>query len=350
MNSKVAFIIIEDSEEDFNEIRIEIKKNFGEDAKCIPEEFSLTNYYEPILNLRDDDDDTEIIKVLHYLDKILNDYEEYIKIFIVDLELIRRYKNLGISFILAIQKDYSINNESGNDLFIYTNYQTSLRDDFQEFALNFHDLNVYPKGEGLYDLITGIKNKVKLNEKSIEKNNWIVESVEYILYGLSYIKAKIGLIANFIIVVAFMVLSMMAIGVSFVKLFYYSYDFFKGSNYNIFQYIEHLIVYLIPPLVVLSFYSYYKANFARAVIGKRLDLSDSEIKRAKDSIMLIKSLLMTSILSYTLLKILGIMFPLDADVVTPDLDAKTLIVYGIFLILLMGFVILFNHHDRNDKK
>lgn len=142
-----------------------------------------------------------------------------------------------------------------------------------------------------------------------------------------------------------MSLAIVVSAVSFWKLACYSWGFFKGSD-TVFQYIEHLIVYLIPLLVVLSFYSYYEANFSRVLVEGKLDLSDSEIKRAKDSIMLIKSLLMTSILSYTLLKILGIMFPLDADVVTPDLDAKTLIVYGIFLILLMGFIILFNNHDK----
>ncbi|MEP0265488.1 hypothetical protein [Dokdonia sp.] len=113
--------------------------------------------------------------------------------------------------------------------------------------------------------------------------------------------------------------------------------------------IEHIFVYLLPFLVLLGLYYYFESNFKTKLINSgSTDIED--IKQSKNNLNTTKTLFISSMMSYTVIKIIEKLFIEKSS----GLDLKYLVAYGIFLLLLMMYLILSHNHslseDEKNKK
>lgn len=106
------------------------------------------------------------------------------------------------------------------------------------------------------------------------------------------------------------------------------------------KFIEHLFLYLIPLFIIFGFYSYYKYDFRRRLL-KAIVFPD-EIKSAKESIILTKTLFLTSIMSYIIIKIIEKLF-IEKET---KLEQEQLISFGVLLLLIMVYLIITHRKDH----
>jgi hypothetical protein len=109
--------------------------------------------------------------------------------------------------------------------------------------------------------------------------------------------------------------------------------------------IEHIFVYILPFLVLLGLYYYFESNFKTKLINSGIsDIED--IEQSKSNLNTTKTLFISSMMSYTVIKIIEKLFIEKAS----NLDTKYLIAYGIFLLLLMTYLILSHNHDKPKEE
>jgi len=106
------------------------------------------------------------------------------------------------------------------------------------------------------------------------------------------------------------------------------------------KFIEHIFIYLIPLLIFLGLYFYYIINFSHHFTGAKTH-SEKLIERAKSSIQLTKTLFLSSMMAYVVIKIIEKLFLTESD-----LKIEKLIAYGVFLFLLM-FYLIFSHRRKD---
>lgn len=115
--------------------------------------------------------------------------------------------------------------------------------------------------------------------------------------------------------------------------------------------IEHIFIYLIPLLVFLGLYFYYKINFEDQFVGIGSQTKEY-IQRTKDSLQLTKTLFLSSIMSYMIIKVIEKVILVDEKT---ELDNIKLIAYGIFITLIMVYLLISHIVDskadnKEDKK
>jgi hypothetical protein len=117
----------------------------------------------------------------------------------------------------------------------------------------------------------------------------------------------------------------------------------KSQNHDLalLSFIEHIFIYLIPVLIFLGLYFYYRINYQPRFTTTK-DYGDAEISKSKDSIQLTKTLFLTSIMSYVIIKIIEKLF-LSSD---EELNFIEVFSYGMFLFLIMFYLI---HSHKNHK-
>lgn len=108
----------------------------------------------------------------------------------------------------------------------------------------------------------------------------------------------------------------------------------KANDLKMLKFSEHIFLYLIPFFIIFGFYSYYYFEFRRILLKLPLSPKDSLI--AKNSILVTKTLFMSSILSYTIIKVIEKIF--DGKPITLIEGSA----YGVFLLLLMSYLVISN--------
>lgn len=112
----------------------------------------------------------------------------------------------------------------------------------------------------------------------------------------------------------------------------------SNKDLKLLQSIEHLFLYLIPILLFLGIFKYYQYNYGDYFVNGYGRTDDNEKEKAEDSIKLTKTLFLSSIMSYVIIKIIEKLFFENIK------DINSIISYGIFLLLIMTYLILSHNH------
>lgn len=115
----------------------------------------------------------------------------------------------------------------------------------------------------------------------------------------------------------------------------------KEKDLTSLKFIEHIFIFLIPLLVVIGLYFYFEANYESKLKGRGKN-DEKSVKHSRDALNLTKSLFISSMMSYVIIKIIEKLFFEDASV---GLDK--LISYGVFLTLLMLYLLI-SHKLHRD--
>lgn len=120
----------------------------------------------------------------------------------------------------------------------------------------------------------------------------------------------------------------------------------NNKNLNILEFIEHIFIYLIPLLIILGLYYYFESNYKYHFLGSD-DISKEEINHSKNALSLTKTLFISSIMSFVIIKVIEkVLLAKEGDFPTET----ELISYGVLLLLLMSYLILsHSHSNHNDK-
>ncbi|HRH48286.1 MAG TPA: hypothetical protein PLP23_06030 [Panacibacter sp.] len=107
------------------------------------------------------------------------------------------------------------------------------------------------------------------------------------------------------------------------------------------KYVEDMFLFTLPLFIVFSFVSYYKSTIAIKLTGG--DTRDIDHDGAMKSLNNSKFILLSSLLSFTIIKIVDNLFE---DV---EISIDRLVSYGALLIILMVYILL-QHRNAHDKK
>lgn len=118
------------------------------------------------------------------------------------------------------------------------------------------------------------------------------------------------------------------------------------NKIKILEVVEHIFIYLLPFFILLGFYNFYSSTTAVRWRGdSRTDIDfDNSIKGINTS----KVILLSALLSFTLI------IAIEQVFIKGETETKTLIAYGVFIIILMAFILLISREnkgkDNPDKK
>ena len=121
------------------------------------------------------------------------------------------------------------------------------------------------------------------------------------------------------------------------------------------EFIEHLFIIFIPFLVALGLYYYFEKTFAWQIFKKGDEPPENLLKLAKENLNLTKTLFISSIMSYTILKIIEVLFysneneELNPIKYIKEISYLDLIPHFIFLIILMLYLIKLHSHPVQKK-
>lgn len=114
----------------------------------------------------------------------------------------------------------------------------------------------------------------------------------------------------------------------------------EDKDLKLLKFAEHIFLYLIPLFIVFGFFSYYYFEFRRVLL--KLALSPSDSLNAQNTIAVTKTLFISSILSYSIIK------TIEKIYLSEDFDYQKILAYGGFLVLLMGYLLLSHKsHGKN---
>lgn len=102
---------------------------------------------------------------------------------------------------------------------------------------------------------------------------------------------------------------------------------------------EHIFLYLLPFSILLGFYSYYIETIHYKLNNRDSEISVADAKKLLDTS---KTIFLSSVLSYTLIKTVQKLY------YEKHLELINVISYGVFLLVLMTFIIIYNKSKKNE--
>tara|TARA_R110002051_G_scaffold324919_1_gene424585 strand:+ start:370 stop:915 length:546 start_codon:yes stop_codon:yes gene_type:complete len=102
---------------------------------------------------------------------------------------------------------------------------------------------------------------------------------------------------------------------------------------------EHIFLYILPFSIILGFYSFYIETMHYKLNNRDSEVSINDAKKLLDAS---KTIFLSSVLSYTLIKTIQKLY------LYKSLELINVISYGVFLLILM-FFILHYHKSHKDK-
>lgn len=108
---------------------------------------------------------------------------------------------------------------------------------------------------------------------------------------------------------------------------------------KILEYVEHIFLFLLPLFIVFSFMSYYRLTMEIKLTGGNAKNINHE--GAMKSLNNSKFILLSSLLSFTIIKIIQIIFISETTV-----PLREYIAYGVFLSILILFILLQHRHTN----
>jgi hypothetical protein len=171
---------------------------------------------------------------------------------------------------------------------------------------------------------------------------WFIKSIKNLFDFLEFDSKKI---VHFIIIL-FFYLTIIAITISIGYKIYEELLHFLYPKENdlgdevlmIFKLIEHIFLYLIPLFIIFGFFNYYKLDLKLTLLDKgRPQEIDRDTTTA--SIYLTKTLFLSSMMSYVIIKIIEKVFLLEKDAEF-NYSILQLISYGVLLFMIMTYMIL----------
>ncbi len=116
----------------------------------------------------------------------------------------------------------------------------------------------------------------------------------------------------------------------------------QKSKTQILEYVEHFFLYLLPFFVILGFFNYYRLTTGVKLDGGKTSQIDHD--EALKSLNTTKTILLSTLLSFTIIKIL------DNVLIENQTDITSLISYGVLLVILMAYIVIQNlSHKSIDK-
>ena len=115
----------------------------------------------------------------------------------------------------------------------------------------------------------------------------------------------------------------------------------KVEETMVLEHAEKIFLYLLPIFIVFGFFNYYKTNVSVYFYDGNI-LPEDQAASVK-SMNLTKSIFVSSIISFTLIKLIDELF------FSAKVDVSILIASGVLLLLLMCYFILLNKHTEEDQ-
>lgn len=287
-----------------------------------------------------------------------------IDLYIVDIALIKS-DNIGSAFLKYLKDKHLLN----NNFIIHSKYGYKTLLDDKTNGFDFDGSTQYvEKGddEKLVKLIS-----TKLNIKNSKNNNngnklaqlkdnplrlvhWLISFFLFILIGLSIYYAGKGIFYNDIIKKEYkyvveptkvenptIILDSLNINSKIESTFKNNEitSSKKSNETSKLIFIEHIFLYLLPLFVLLGFYEYYSQS-----IGALLNKGKSENynpTKAMTSLNNSKMILLASLLSFSLIKAIDIIF------VNKETNVITIVSIGFFILILMTYIIII-HKQEHD--
>jgi len=151
-------------------------------------------------------------------------------------------------------------------------------------------------------------------------------------------KVEKHLINRFILLIIYLIVIITGIYALYGTVSIFFNSNFKNNDTNLLAYVEHIYLYVLPLFIVFSFLSYYKSTIEVKLTGGNIRDIDNE--GAMKSLNNSKIILLSSLLFFTIIKIIDKLFENE------DINVTSLISYGIFIIILIAFILL---HNRNNN-
>lgn len=110
---------------------------------------------------------------------------------------------------------------------------------------------------------------------------------------------------------------------------------------KILEVVERIFIYLLPLFILFGFFNYYASTTAvRLRGGRKVDIDhEGSIKGINTS----KIILLSALLSFTLINAIEQVF------IKGETETKILIAYGVFIIILMAFILLISRENQGRK-
>lgn len=109
------------------------------------------------------------------------------------------------------------------------------------------------------------------------------------------------------------------------------------------QFAEHIFLYLIPFFIITGFYSYYIQTIRHFLDNRSFIIKPD---KASELLNISKNLFLTSILSYSLIKIIEYLFKEDNN----EINITAILSYGAFIIILMTFILVYHKVHKTSHK
>ncbi|MBP6235337.1 MAG: hypothetical protein KA270_01860 [Saprospiraceae bacterium] len=340
----VNILLIEDSFDDYNKMYSRLKKNNlifnllpGEDIE------QDVNYKVLIDDLQEGESG---------FTSIVSKYTE-IDVFIVDASIGKETDRSGIEFI-----EYLSRNNYRNNNFTYIVVSGHLEDKLVSSLILVPGDNYIDKDlENYPDLVIEILIKKSIIDVNILEESHTGDFEELRIQFIDIIKTQKRInddnkrhlnslkkfeknILNNLILILFygfiLITSLFALGMVIYDFLYnidFSFSFQKElDETKMLKFIEHIFLFLLPLLVILSFYSYYRSTYYIAL--RNSPLSDVDHTKGMIGINNSKLLLVSTFLSYCIIKVIEKLFIEDF------VNKEQIILSFILIVILMAFIII----------
>lgn len=336
-------LVIDDLELDFKSIKNTLEKNLGKVVEVFPKfhgengnDYNYTNYL--IGKLQEGD-----------FASFLSFYND-IAIYIIDVYLIDDLHLTGIELASYISK----NGKGDFKIIIISNNVINDQDALKNKVIFF---SKYDKGKNYpMDLAKVVKNLLDetspyantvVNDVSSDKRK--IGDIKDVTYSYKlhvfweYIRDSSNRAIDKIIFLSFYIILLSTIFYAVwniaATIYESCYPSHKTSNEtSILKTSEHIFLYLLPVFITFGFFNYYINSARITLLGGKVQVNDED--KSTRTMNLTKVLFVSSIISYTLIKVLEKIF------FDQELDVGRLIATGGLLLLLMGYFIFLSrkHH------
>lgn len=121
------------------------------------------------------------------------------------------------------------------------------------------------------------------------------------------------------------------------------------------EYSEYLFLLLIPVIILIGFYNYYKIDLKYILLHNSSNIGKDSFNNSKD-IKLSKTLFFSSIISFSVIKIIEVIFypkkficNNEDSIISDYSNVKELITYGVFLIIIISYQVLTQKTQKKSK-
>ena len=351
--NELKVLILEDNQGQYKTIK-DCLDNLSFSVRVIPEESKFSELKDQFHDYHDDSQlqlnrefitvknkkqQTIIISEEFRNDKIKerNDFFEElidvsINIYIVDIALKGDSDRLGKEFIKYLKENHNYD----YSIVVYSSYIDNIKDEIDFNEDNDLLINkTEAESEKEASLINFLNKKSRLVEDNKDNKKRKLRKTE--IWFRSESQHNVDNLIKFIFLLSMAIVSV----VSLIKIILGSLKMLKSSSDEtaILNFVEHLFLYVLPIFILLGFYNYYRYDLRGRLL--KFPTSPEDSKSARNSIQLSKTLFLSSIMAYVIIKIVENLFIVKSF----NFELEKVISFGVLLVLIMTYLII-THKDH----